>query len=185
MMEDDMIIDSFFERSEQAIAELSTKYGKLAHVICNNILGNNSDSEECVNDSLFKMWTSIPPDRPDSLNAYFVRIVRNMALDRNRQNTAVKRNGFYDVAIDELEECLSSDDSIPKESEAKELSDAVNAFLGTVKEEDRVMFIWRYYLSDSVATIAKNMNLKESVVSLRLYRTRERLKKYLEKENLI
>lgn len=184
-MEDEMIIDLFMNRSEQAINELSYKYGKLAQSVCENILNNRSDAEECVNDSLFTTWNSIPPTRPTSLKAYFVGVARNKAFDRYRYNTSAKRDTFGDVAIDELEEYLSTDSTIEAEYEAAELSAAITEFLRKIKKEDRVMFLCRYYLSDSIPDIAKNMNIKESVVTLRLFRTREKLRKHLKKEKLI
>ena len=184
-MEDEMIINLFLERSEQAISELSTKYGKLAQGICTNILYNSSDAEECVNDSLFTTWNSIPPERPSSLKAYFVSVARNKALDRYRYNTSSKRNTFSDEPIEELQECLGSQASAEADCEAEELSAAINRFLSKLKKADRQMFVARYYLSDSTATIAARMSLKESVVTLRLHRTREKLRKFLHKENLI
>lgn len=184
-MKDEMIIDLFLERSEQAISEISSKYGKLANGICKNILRVSSDAEECVNDALLTTWNLIPPNHPTSLKAFFIGIARNKAMDRYRFNAAQKRNSFYDVALDELEECLGLEDSPQNQCEAKELSEAINAFLGGIKKEDRQMFVCRYYLADSVEEIAKNMELKPSVVYVRLYRTRDKLKQFLKKENLI
>lgn len=184
-MEDEMIINLFCERSEQAIRELSTKYGRLAQGICENILNNSSDAEECVNDSLFTTWNSIPPSRPTSLKAYFVGIARNKAYDRYRYNTSSKRDAFGDVAIDELEEYLGSYSTAQQECEAEDLAAAITAFLSQLKEEDRNMFICRFYYSASVKDIAKKMKLRETNVKIRLFRLREKLRKYLEKEKLI
>lgn len=184
-MEDEMIINLFMERSEQAISELSTKYGKLAQGICANVLHNSSDAEECVNDSLFTTWNAIPPERPSSLKAFFVSVARNKALDRYRYNTSEKRNSYSDEPIDELQECLSSRTSVEADCEAEELSAAINRFLGKLKKQDRQMFVSRYYLSDTVQDIASRTGLKESVVTLRLHRTREKLRKFLQKEKLI
>lgn len=184
-MEDNQIINLFYERSEQAISELSSKYGKLAQGICANILHNSSDAEECVNDSLFTTWNSIPPNRPASLKAYFVSVARNKALDRYRYNTSSKRNSYGDEPIDELQECLSSGESVEAECEAEELSAAINAFLSNLRKADRQMFVSRYYLSDSIRDIATRMSLRESVVTLRLHRIREKLRKFLQKEKLI
>ena len=169
-MDDSRIIDLFFERSEQAIKELSTKYGKLAQVICVN---------------MFATWNSIPPEKPQSLSAFFIDIARKKALDRYRYNTAERRNSNYDVALDELEECLKASGSPAEECEAEVLTQAIDSFLATLKKQDRIMFVSRYYLSDSVQTIAENTGLKESVVSVRLFRVREKLRTFLRKEKLI
>lgn len=79
-MEDEDIMDLFFARSEQAIRELDTKYGKICHKLSYNILNNRRDAEECVNDAYLGAWNAIPPARPDPLLAYLVKIVRNLSL---------------------------------------------------------------------------------------------------------
>ena len=114
-MQDSKIIDLFFERSEQAITELSIKYEKLCKQISVNILGNEEDALECINDSYLGVWNTIPPTKPDNLKYYLCRIVRNNALKRHHSNTAVKRNSHYDIALQELEECISDNNSIEKE----------------------------------------------------------------------
>ena len=184
-MDDSRIVDLFFERSEQAIKELSAKYGKLAQVVCANILKNESDAEECVNDALLSTWNAIPPSRPVSLRAFFIDIARKKALDRYRYNSAARRNSEYEVALDELEECLKGAGTPAEDCEAKVLTEAIDRFLKTLKKQDRIMFVSRYYLSDPIPVIAENTGLKESVVSVRLYRTREKLRTFLRKEDLI
>ena len=112
-MDDDRIIELFFERSEQAIVELSGKYGSVCSRIAQNILNDQLDSEECVNDAYLVVWNSIPPQRPDSLAGYVCSIVRNIALNKYHRNTAKKRNSVYDVALEEIAEYLPSG-SFPK-----------------------------------------------------------------------
>lgn len=77
-MDDKQIIRLFFERSEQAITELSQKYGALCLQLADNILNDHQDAEECVNDAYLGAWNSIPPQTPDPLRAYICRIVRNL-----------------------------------------------------------------------------------------------------------
>jgi RNA polymerase sigma-70 factor (ECF subfamily) len=180
-----MLIDLFFERSEQAVKGLSDRYGKLAQVVCANILKNGADAEECVNDALLSTWNAIPPSRPVSLRAFFIDIARKKALDRYRYNSAARRNSEYEVALDELEECLKGGGTPAEDCEAKVLTEAIDRFLKTLKKQDRIMFVSRYYLSDPIPVIAENTGLKESVVSVRLYRTREKLRTFLRKEDLI
>ena len=119
-MNDTKIKDLFFERNEKAIHALSEKYGKICKTIAFNVLRSESDAEECVNDALLAVWNAIPPQNPDSLAAFVYRIARNIATERYRKNTAQKRNGFYDVTLSELENCLPSDDAFSA-LEAKEL----------------------------------------------------------------
>ena len=177
-MNDTKIKDLFFERNEKAIHALSEKYGKICKTIAFNVLRSESDAEECVNDALLAVWNAIPPQNPDSLAAFVYRIARNIATERYRKNTAQKRNGFYDVTLSELEDCLPSDDAFSA-LEAKELSALFNQFLGTLKEEERVIFVKRFWYSKSVAEIAEDIGISAHAVSVKLSRTKEKLKKFL------
>ena len=78
-MEDNAIIELFFDRSEQAIRELDGKYGKVCHSLSYNILHSSQDAEECVNDAYLGTWNAIPPARPNPLLAFLCRIVRNLS----------------------------------------------------------------------------------------------------------
>lgn len=184
-LDDKKIITLFYERSEQAIIELSTKYGAVYHKIAKNILNNELDAEECVNDAYLGAWNSIPPNNPDPLLAYVCRIVRNLSIMKYHKNTALKRNSVYDVALDELEECLASKANVEEALSVKELSCLINNFLDTLTQENRILFVRRYWYSDSIAEIAVRMKLSENNVSVRLSRIRRKLKQYLKKEGYV
>ena len=128
-MDDEKIIELFFERSEQAIVELDNKYGKLCHNISSNILNNKQDAEECVNDTYLGAWNTIPPERPNPLLSFICKIVRNLSITRHHANTAAKRNSTYDVALDELVETLASPTSVEDEIETKLLASIIENFL--------------------------------------------------------
>ena len=181
-MDDSKIIELFYSRSEQAIVELSEKYGAICNKVAGNILNNSLDAEECVNDAYLGAWNTIPPQRPSPLLAYLCRIVRNLAVTRYHSNTAVKRNSFYDVALDELEECLASAASVEAEISARELSGLLDRFLETLDAENRVLFVRRYWYADSVSDIAEDFHMSSNNVSVRLSRIRGKLKKYLKRE---
>jgi DNA-directed RNA polymerase specialized sigma24 family protein len=118
---DSEIIDLFNERSEKAIMELSKKYGSVCRKVARNILNNDLDAEECVNDSFLGAWNTIPPQKPNPLLTYICRIVRNLSVKKYHANTALKRNSFYDAALDELGECLAAAANVETELAAKEL----------------------------------------------------------------
>ena len=183
-MTDEKIIDLFFLRSEQAISELDKKYGRACYSVSYRILNNGQDAEECVNDSYIGVWNAIPPARPDPLRAFVLKIVRNISLKRYEQNTAAKRNSHYDVAMEELEDCLASSATI-EEIEERRLTEIIEAFLGSLTEENRVIFMRRYWFSDSYADIAKRVGLTEKNVSVRLTRIRKELRKYLIEREVI
>ncbi len=185
-MDDSRIIELFYERSEQAITELSNKYGKIFARVAANILNNRQDAEECVNDAYLGAWNTIPPQNPNPLLSYVCRIVRNLAVKRYHSNSAVKRNSIYDVALDELEGCIpaSSSAEVENEFDAKETAHIIDDFLETLDMENRIMFIRRYWYSDSIPEIAESLNTSSHNVSVRLFRTREKLKKYLIKKGV-
>ncbi|MBR6635587.1 MAG: sigma-70 family RNA polymerase sigma factor [Clostridia bacterium] len=178
-MNDSKIIDLFFERSEQAITELSEKYYKICHRIAFNILGNEADAQECVNDAFLGIWNSIPPENPESLSAYVFRIVRNVSLKKYRSNTALKRNSRYDTALDEIEGCLPSGFSVEAEINAEVLSAEINAFLASIGRDNRIIFIKRYWFGEEISAIAEDLNITKHNVTVKLSRTRKALKKHL------
>ena len=184
-MEDEAIIALFHARSEQAISELIAKHGAAVRGITANILRDPLDVEECANDTYWRIWNRIPPEVPKSLRAFACSVARNAALNRFHSNTAQKRNSFYDVALDELEEYVPALGSVESELEAKELSRCINNYLATLRYDDRFVFIRRYYYADPVSVIAAAMNLPPHRVSVRLFRIREKLQLYLKKEGML
>lgn len=183
-MEDSKIIELFFERSEQAIIELSKKYGSVLKKIAVNILNNENDAEECLSDAYFGVWNTIPPQRPEHLSGYVCRIVRNAAIKKYHSNTAKKRDGAYDVALDEIEECLSSPMSVEDEVDARELARKINDFLFTLDKQSRIMFVRRYYHSDTIEELARLFGTSEHNISAKLFRIRNKLKKHLIKKGV-
>ena len=179
-MDDHLIIKLFFERSERAIDYLDRKYGKLCRMISRNILGSEEDAKECVNDVYLAAWNTIPPQKPDSLQSYVCKITRNIALNKYRRATAAKRNNIYDITVEELSECLFSRENVEETILVRELSDDLNVFLGLLEIKDRSIFIWRYWYCDSISDIACKMHMSANLVRVRLYRIREKLKKFLE-----
>ena len=184
-MDDEQIIELFFARSELAIRELDTKHGKACYKLSYNILNNAQDAEECVNDSYLSTWNAIPPQRPRSLLAFVCTIVRNLSITRRRENTAMKRNSTYDVALSEIENSIAASTSIEKEIEAKRLAQIIESFLDTLTGENRVIFMRRYWFSDTYGEIAKRVGLTEKNVSVRLARIRKEMRKYLAKQEVL
>ena len=183
-MEDSKIIELFYERSENAIIELGRKYGDTCKNIAVNILKNEPDAEECVNDTYLGAWNTIPPKRPDQLRSYICRITRNLAIKKYHKNTAEKRNSYYDVALDELEDCLASPSTVENELDANRLAELFDDFLDGLDKENRVMFVRRYWFSESISDIAARFGIGEHAVSARLLRIREKLRRYLSEKGV-
>lgn len=179
MAEDEKIIELFFGRSEQAIRELDIKYGKVCHKLSYNILNSRQDAEECVNDAYLGAWNAIPPAKPNPLLTYLCKIVRNISLKAYYRKGAAKRNSVYDVAIQELEAYLSAPNTVESEIEARELARIIESFLDTLTVENRVIFMRRYWFSDTYTEIAERIGLTEKNISVRLTRIRQGMKQYL------
>lgn len=183
-MDDSKIIELFFERSEQAIIELSNKYGAICSKVADNILNNRLDSEECVNDAYLGVWNTIPPQRPNPLLSYVCRIVRNLALKKYHENTAQKRNSYYDAALDEIADCIPASFSVEDEIMAKEVAGVIDDFLETLDQQSRIMFIRRYWYADSIEEIAALFHKSKHYISVRLSRIRKALRQYLGKKGI-
>ncbi|MDE7327395.1 MAG: sigma-70 family RNA polymerase sigma factor [Lachnospiraceae bacterium] len=177
-MEDEKIIALFFARSEQGIRELDTKYGTLCRRLSFRILGNQPDAEECVNDAYLGTWNAIPPATPELLPAFVLKIVRNISLCRYRAKTAAKRSSMQEVAMEELE-FIACEDTVENTVEAKELARMLEAFLDTLNQKNRAIFLRRYWFYESCAEIAAKVGLSEKNITVRLTRIRAQLKKYL------
>ena len=184
-MTDEEIIALFLERSELAISELAEEHGAAVRRVAMNILEDPADAEECVNDTWLGAWNSIPPQHPSPLRTYVCKIARNLAVKRFHANQAQKRNSRYDLALDELAECVPDRFCVEDIAAAKELSESINAFLDTLPYEDKFLFMRRYWYADSIKDIAGAMHSRENRISVRLFRLREKLRTHLKKEGFL
>lgn len=181
-MEDKEIVDLYWNRIEDAIPQTDKKYGRYLRKISMNILYNNEDSEECISDTYLGAWNAIPPHRPERLATYLGKICRNIAINLYEKLNAAKRGGAEPpLCLDELEEIVSGND-IQEGFEAALLTEAINTFLESIKPQDRIILIKRYFYMSPVKEIAKECSVSESKVKMTLLRTREKLKTFLEKE---
>lgn len=174
-MDDTRIIELYFSRSEQAIAETQSKYGALCGKIAGAILHNKQDAEECVSSAYMKLWNAIPPKRPQSLCGYLCAIVRNTALNSYGQ----LRRRSYEEQYDELAEVIPDGSTAEQRFESSEITEHLNAFLKRTGKKNRVVFTARYYYNMSIGDIAMNTGMSESAVKSSLMRTRKALRTYL------
>jgi len=181
-MEDREIIGLYFARNEQAISETDLKYGALCRSLAMNILGIPEDAEECVSDTYHKTWLSIPPQWPANFRAFLAKITRNLSISRWRKLSAQKRGGAgADLLISELGECLHDPKGDPADAmEIQELSRSIDAWLRSLKEEDRYIFVRRYWYGEAVGDIEKALGTGNC--AQKLHRLRLRLRSHLEKE---
>lgn len=184
-MEDEEIINLFLARSDNAVQMLQEKYGRISQAIAGNILTSCEDAEECVNDAYLQVWNSIPPNHPESLSAYVLRIVRNSAISRLRYNSSMKRSAEYTLAYEEIAESVMGESSPEQRLESKALLRSVEQFLDGLSKRDRILFVRRYWFADTYSTLAELTGMTEKNVSVRLTRIRRQLKKYLIKQGVL
>ena len=178
-MDDNEIIALFESRSQDAIAELDSKYGRLCRKLARDITHSDEDGEECVSDALLALWNKIPPEKPKPLIAYLLRIVRNLAIKKFRSFQTNKRDGSEVLCIDELCEVLVFDEN---EFDEAELFMVIDRFLASLSQTDRLIFMRRYWFGESVSAIADGVGMSESAVKVKLFRILDRMKAYLNKE---
>lgn len=183
-MNESEIISLYFSRNESAVRETEKYYGKYLHKIAFNVLGNNEESEECVNDVFLAAWNRIPPAKPQSLAAFLAKITREKAVDVYRKKKAIKRSSFT-VSLAELSDCFADSFCTENESDYRLLADAISDYLRSIPTDSANIFIERYFFCDSVKEIAKRRKASESLIKTRLYRMRKELKQHLKKEGFM
>lgn len=182
-MTDEQIIALFWNRSEDAVFETDTLYGRKLRSLSHRILGSFEDAEEAVNDTYLKTWQTIPSNRPQYFYAYLAAICRHLSLNLLDWNQAGKRNAEIVTITEELELCIP-DSSHERTARGKEIAKALDAFLETLPKESRMIFVRRYWFADSIIDIARRYGVTESKVKMQLLRTRNKLKDYLQQEGI-
>jgi len=184
-MEDSAIVDLYWSRDPEAIRRTGEKYGNYCRTVARNILADSRDAEECVNDTWLNAWNAMPDDRPGLLAPFLGKITRNLAFNRYRSCRAEKRGGGeLPLVLDELAECVSSSDTL-QAVEAAELEEAVDRFLRALPERERGVFLRRYWFTEPMADIARRYGMREATVRTSLFRSRDKLRRFLEKEELL
>ncbi len=182
-MNDAEILALYWERNENAIRQTDAVYGRRLHVLSKRIVNNHEDAQECVSDTYMKAWETIPPQRPNYFFAYLAKICRNFSLGRLEWWNAAKRSASVVSLTREMELCIP-DDSLDRKLEGEELRRVLNRFLDGLSQENRMIFMRRYWYCDSVQEIAGRYNISQSKVKTQLHRTRNKLKQFLEKEGI-
>lgn len=182
-MEDREILDLYWQRNEQAIAQTEAAHGRKLHSLSYRILASHEDAQECVSDTYMKAWQTIPPQRPTYFFAYLAKICRFLSFGRLDWLNAAKRKAELVQLTAEMELCIP-DRSVQDRVEGEQLGVLLNDFLGTLSRDNRIIFLRRYWYTDSVSEIARRYGMTESKVKTQLHRTRCKLREYLEKEGI-
>lgn len=183
-MNDLAIVELYHRRDERAIAESDKKYGAMCRSIAMRLLGHRADAEECVNDTWHAAWNQMPPDRPKALGAFFGRITRNLAISRWRRDHAQRRDEGLEVLLSELEDCIPTTNTVEEKLERKQLAQLISDWLDGLEENDRRLFIRRYWYDDPVKALAAERGEGANATSKRLGRLRKGLRTFLESKGV-
>lgn len=182
-MEDSKILDLYFARNEQAVAETDRKYGAYCFTLANSILNDEQDAEEAVNDTYLNTWNAIPPHRPTVFRLFLAKITRNLSFTRWRKRSADKRGGGeMALVLEELSGCIAAPGSVEDNLNGKELAKAIRSFLDTIPAREQDIFLRRYFFVEESEAIARRYGMKRATVLRTLSRTRTKLKNYLTQE---
>ena len=182
-MKDQDIVSLYWDRNEDAIHQTQMKYGAYLSKVAYNILADFEDSKECVNDTYLAAWNSMPTNRPNNLATYLGKITRQITIDLYRRKNRVKRYASeYAISLDELGDSFSDGTTPEQDLDVKLLDEAINRFVCALPELTQRAFVGRYYFFDSLKDIATYCAMTEGKLKVLLFRTRQKLKVYLEKE---
>ena len=183
-MDDTGIIELYWRRDERAVAETDSKYGAYRRAVSMNILGIFEDAEECVSDTYVRAWNAMPPARPKRLRVWLARITRNLSLDRWSMNRAEKRGGGMTVLLSELDECVPAPCGLEQVEDARELGRVLDGWFDVLPDDERTVFLRRYWVGESVATIVQSRGMSANALTKKLGRMRKSLQKHLENEGI-
>ena len=184
-LSDEQIIELYFAREERAIAETDKKYCQYLHTVAYSILANDQDAEECLQDTYLRVWHAIPPQRPSIFHAFLAKITRNLSLNRLKTANRQKRvPSEASVSLQELEECVSDEDSLARQLQSAAIARAINCYLDGVSDRRMYVFISRYFYALTIPQIAKRLSCSASSVNRELAEIRRELRIELEKEGI-
>ncbi len=184
-MEDSSIVDLFLQRNEDALTETDKKYGKKLLSLSCSITEDERDAEECRNSTYYKAWNSIPPHEPRQyLFPFLSRIIRHLSLNVCKSRRTESRGAVFVDLSDELEACIPSPDDTESKLDDMAIKAAIDGFLSSLSERNRLVFMRRYYYCDSVKKIADGAGISEDSVKVILHRCRQKLLSYLQKEGI-
>ena len=182
-VEDEKIVELYWSRNENAIEETDSKYGRYLFRIAYNVLANRQDCMESVNDTYLAAWDSMPPHKPSKLSLYLAKLTRRISIDLYRKNHRQKRTASeYALSLSELGENLADTHTVDEKLQLRQLGEALNHFLRSLPEQDRTLFICRYYFLDPIKNVAAICGLSESNAKTRLFRIRGCLRNFLREE---
>lgn len=185
-MDDAKIVALYWERDQAAIEETDFKYRKYLLTVAYNMLHSAPDSEECLNDTYLGAWNAIPPARPRAFKAFLTTIAHRIAIKRyhhTRRGRMVPSE--MTVSLSELEDFIAEDGDPTQDFDSARLGRVISLFVRSLSERRRFIFMSRYYMSEPIDEIARDLSVSRSTVNKELAAIRASLKEKLENEGYL
>jgi len=157
-------------RLTEELDQLFREHYQLVYRTAYGVTGNREDAQDVLQSLFLKLLRQkCPADLRKNPKAYLYRAAVNLSLNTIRNR---KRHVLID-ATDRLDEIAQSDAPGSAERIHQRLYEAVAEFDSEAAE----ILILRYVHNYDVAEIAKMLGKSRSVIAVRLFRSRARLKK--------
>lgn len=181
-MEDTEIVELLYVHNEDGLTETKNKYEGLLNSLSYGIVRNMEDSNECVNDTYLKVWETIPPYKPSFFKSFICKITRQLSIDKYRFNHRKNRNNSNSVYLSDLDYEISDKKTIEDEFDKNMLMDCINNFLDSLDTTSQILFIRKYFFFEDSKSLAIRYGMSETNINVKLFRIKNNLLKYLERE---
>lgn len=133
---------------------------------------NSQEAEDVVQDVIIKLWKQQSGGTHiDNLEAYTLRMVRNLALDRQRMNVNQTEN------IDGMD--FSGTSSIEDSIEQDERISRIRQAMAQLPEKQRIAMQLRDFEGRSYKEIADIMEITEDQVKVNIFRARQTIRQLI------
>ena len=177
-------IENYINNDILDIEQLIEDYKAYIYSIAkNNSKGflNEQDIEEIVSDTFLTIWHNKNKIEKDKiLKNYVAAVAKNLVLKKLREN---KNNNLNVNLCDE--NIGSQFNNIEYVYENNLIEETINEELKNFTKLEYKIFTKYYYFSKSIKEIASEINISESLVKVKLYRIRKKLKERLKEKGII
>lgn len=170
-------IYNYIKNNELEIEEIMKKYNHYIYTIINrsSIIFSKEDEEEIILDVYLTLWNNKEKlDINKSMTAYIAGITKNLILKKTRKQKHIEN-------IEDYQERLTSIQNLELDYVESQKNKFIINELEKMKQEDREIFMAYYYERKKIKEIAIIFKMSESKVKSKLFRTRNKLKKILNK----
>lgn len=171
------MVSGILNQREDALIEIKNTYGRLLYGVINKILSSSYevlDIEECFNDVLMSIWGNIDcyDETKGELRNFLISVAKYRALDFKRKLSKRK------ISLELNEEIIEG--TIEETTYVDEIDDdAFYSLIENLKEKDKIIFVKKYLLDESMDKISKDLDMTKEAIYKRLIRGRKKIKEII------